>query len=207
MPAARKSWAVRSRWRSRQRTPLAYLMRLAIEKAHIAGHSYGGAIALQMAIDAPDRVHSLVALDIPAPGAQPNLPPPDGDPAALLQAGDREGAVGAFFSMVLDDWRKDFSSVPGGVEQASEDMDTVLYIEVPAMEALGPLDHAAISMPVLSIWGGESILYFDDEEELLTDAIPQAEVSVIAGADHGLLAQKPAEVAAAMASFFARHPM
>lgn len=55
---------------------VAVLDALGIEKAHVVGHSYGGAVALQMAMDAPQRVHSLVALDIPAPGVQPKLRPP-----------------------------------------------------------------------------------------------------------------------------------
>lgn len=179
---------------------------LGIDKAHVVGHSYGAVIAQQMAMDAPQRIHSLVAVDIPAPGVQPELPPPAGDPVALLQAGNREAAVGAFFSMVLDDWRRDFSSVPGGVEQASEDIDTVLYIEAPAMEAFRG-DPSAITMPFLSIWGEESHLYLDGSQDMVAEIVPQAEFSVVTDTDHGLVAQKPADVASAMATFFARHPM
>src|ERR671933_1980646 len=41
----------------------ALLDHLQIPRAHVVGHSYGGSIALQLAVDAPTRVHSLVLLE------------------------------------------------------------------------------------------------------------------------------------------------
>src|SRR5919202_3623980 len=38
----------------------ALMEHLGIEKAHLIGHSYGADIALQLALDAPEAVHSLV---------------------------------------------------------------------------------------------------------------------------------------------------
>ena len=42
---------------------LALLKHLGVERAHLIGHSYGGAIAVQLAIEAPQVVHSLVLLE------------------------------------------------------------------------------------------------------------------------------------------------
>src|SRR5690606_28991329 len=39
------------------------LAELGITRAHVVGHSYGGAIALQLAASAPDLVHSLSLLE------------------------------------------------------------------------------------------------------------------------------------------------
>jgi pimeloyl-ACP methyl ester carboxylesterase len=36
---------------------------LNIDRAHIVGHSYGGAIALQLAVDAPNKIHTLSLLE------------------------------------------------------------------------------------------------------------------------------------------------
>src|SRR5512138_726131 len=41
----------------------ALLKHLGVGSAHVAGHSFGGLIALQLALDAPDLVHSLALLE------------------------------------------------------------------------------------------------------------------------------------------------
>ena len=41
----------------------AVLQHFGVERAHVAGHSYGGAIGLQLALDAPALVHTLVLLE------------------------------------------------------------------------------------------------------------------------------------------------
>ena len=41
----------------------AMLAALGVERAHVAGRSYGGAVAVQLAVDAPNLVHSLALLE------------------------------------------------------------------------------------------------------------------------------------------------
>jgi pimeloyl-ACP methyl ester carboxylesterase len=41
----------------------AFMGQVGLQCAHIVGHSYGGAIALQLALDAPESVHSLALLE------------------------------------------------------------------------------------------------------------------------------------------------
>src|SRR6266487_2962178 len=41
----------------------ALLAHLGIERAHVVGHSSGGVIALGLAVDAPEVVHSLILLE------------------------------------------------------------------------------------------------------------------------------------------------
>lgn len=50
---------------------------LGIGRAHVAAHSFGGAVALQAALLHPDRVQSLALLDVRVPALQPL--PPKGD--------------------------------------------------------------------------------------------------------------------------------
>jgi pimeloyl-ACP methyl ester carboxylesterase len=49
------------------------LAALGVKRAHVVGHSYGGAIALQLALDAPDVVRSLALLEV-APIFAADLP-------------------------------------------------------------------------------------------------------------------------------------
>ena len=51
----------------------ALLAALGIDRAHVVGHSYGGVIALQLAMDAPELVRSLALLE-PALLAVPSGP-------------------------------------------------------------------------------------------------------------------------------------
>ncbi len=44
---------------------------LGIEQAHLGGHSFGGAVALQLALQAPRRVRSLLLFDVRLPQLQP----------------------------------------------------------------------------------------------------------------------------------------
>lgn len=53
----------------------ALLQHLRIERAHLVGHSYGGAVALQYAAVEPDRVASLTLADARVPALQPTFPP------------------------------------------------------------------------------------------------------------------------------------
>src|SRR5688572_20635451 len=72
----------------------ALLRHLGIERAHIVGHSSGGVIALRLALDAPEVVHSLVLLeatllDVPSGGL---LFEALGPVVEQYGAGDTEGA-------------------------------------------------------------------------------------------------------------------
>jgi pyruvate dehydrogenase E2 component (dihydrolipoamide acetyltransferase) len=62
-----------------------FLDALGVGRAHFAAHSLGGAVALQYALDNPDRVESLVLIDSAALGTEINADYIDG----FLEAGKR----------------------------------------------------------------------------------------------------------------------
>lgn len=189
---------------------------LGVRRAHVAGHSSGAAIALQLAIDRPDVVHTLVLLEppllgVPSAGA---FFEKAGPALAAYGSGDREGAVAAFLSMVCSlDWETCKAviekHIPGGVAQAIKDADNFFASYLPALTAwqFGAEQAASISQPVLSVLGTKTEQLFVDSHELLHSWFPQVEDCRIAGVAHLLHMQRPEPVAQGVAEFFARHPM
>ncbi len=191
---------------------LALMKHLGLERAHVIGHSYGGVTALQLALDAPRVVHSLVLLE-------PPLMTADGSAAfsetvaPLLEtyrSGDTRAAVDSFMSMVGGpDWRTEVSkTVPGGPEQAEEDAATFFEVEFPALQkwAFDSDQASRISQPVLFVIGSESGPLFEKPLQLFQSSVPQTEEVVVPGLNHLLQMRNPSLVAAPIADFLARHP-
>jgi pimeloyl-ACP methyl ester carboxylesterase len=194
----------------------ALLRHLGVRRAHVAGHSTGAIIALQLAVDHPDVVHTLALLEPPlvsVPSAAAFFE--KAAPAlAAYGSGDRDGAVAAFLSMVSSlDWETCRTHidrhVPGGVAQAIADADDLFGSYLPALGAwqFGPEQAAAVSQPVLSVLGAETERLFAESHELLHAWFPQVEDCTIDGVAHLLQLQRPGPVARGVAEFFARHPL
>jgi pimeloyl-ACP methyl ester carboxylesterase len=192
----------------------ALLGHLGIRRTHVAGHSTGATIALQLAVDHPDIVHTLALLEPPLTGA-PSAGAffeKAGPALAAYDAGDREGAMAEFLSVVGSlEWETCRTlvekHVPGGVAQAMQDADTFFGNYLPALRAwqFGPKQAAAISQPVLSVLGTETERWFADSRALLHSWFPQIEDCTIEGIAHLLHMQCPEPVAQGVADFFARH--
>jgi pimeloyl-ACP methyl ester carboxylesterase len=194
----------------------ALLGHLGLRRAHVAGHSTGALIALQLAADAPDVVHTLALLEPPLAGA-PSAGAffeKAGPALAAYRAGDREGAMAGFMSVAFSlDWETCRAlieeHVPGGVAQAMQNADTFFGSYLPALSAwqFGPEQAAAISQPVLSVLGTETEQLFVEGHELLHSWFPQVEDCTIEDVAHLLHMQRPEPVAQGVAEFFAHHPM
>ncbi len=117
------------------------LMRqLGIERAHIVGHSSSVAVALQLALDAPDAVQTIVSMDAARPSPPTELQAAFRrefvEPAVeRYRAGDKEGAVDTFFRGVFGPGYRDplERGLPGAFEQAVSDADTFFMQELPAL--------------------------------------------------------------------------
>lgn len=192
----------------------ALLGHLGIHRAHVAGHSTGGVIALQLSADHPEVVHSLALLEplllaVPSAGA---LFEKVGPALAAYGSGDREGAMAQFLSVVCSlDWDSCRTTtekhVPGGVARAMKDADTFFGGYLPAIQAwhFGAGQAASISQPVLSVLGTESERLFADGRDLLHSWFPLVEDCTIEGVGHLLHMQRPDPVARGVTAFFARH--
>jgi pimeloyl-ACP methyl ester carboxylesterase len=191
----------------------ALLRQLGVPRAHIAGHSYGAIIALQLAIDASDLVHSLLLLELPllsAPSGQ-KLIEAMAPAIERYQSGDRAGAVDAFLRIVGGpEWRNDVArAVPHGPEQAEADVRTFFEVEMPALAGWKFDAHVAkqVSQPVLCVRGGRSLPLYEESVQLLRSWLPQTETHVVPDVNHLLMMQDAEAVGVGMAEFLAHHPL
>lgn len=195
----------------------ALLGRLGIERAHLVGHSSGGNIALQLALDAPGTVGSLALLEpalLPVPsraawGQAVAVPAMEryraGDPAGAIDLWLR-GVAGPGYRQVMED------ALPGALDQAVADADTFFGQELPAVQrwSFGEADAARVTQPVLAVLGGASPQVspvWPERQALLEAWLDDVEPFVLAGATHLLHLQRPRAMAEALAGFFARHPL
>jgi len=194
----------------------ALLGHLGVRHAHVAGHSTGATIALQLALDCPGIVHTLALLEPPLTGASSAAAffEKAGPALTAYGSGDRERAMVEFLSVVGGlDWETCRTvveqHVPGGVAQAMKDADTFFGGYLPALSAweFGTKQAADIPQPMLSVLGTETERWFVDSHGLLHSWFPQVEDCPIEGVGHLLHMQRPEPVAQGVAAFFARYPM
>jgi pimeloyl-ACP methyl ester carboxylesterase len=200
------------------------MRRLGIERAHIVGHSSGGNIALQLALDAPDAVRSLALLE-PALMAPPSEQQKGSAAirasfqiAPVLQlygVGDKAGAVDAWMRGVGGPSYRaalDRTLPPGAFDQAVADADTFFGQELPAVRrwSFTRDDASRVTQPVLAVLGAKSTEVspvFGKRQELLLTWLPKVEAFVLPDATHLLHAQNPHAMAVGLAAFFVRHPI
>jgi pimeloyl-ACP methyl ester carboxylesterase len=187
----------------------ALMRHLGIERAHIVGHSSSANIALQLALDTQDMVHSLALLE-PALLAVPS-PPQVPRAVELYRTGDKAGAVDTFLRGTCgSDYRAALEkAIPGAFDKAVANADTFFGQELPSLRqwSFGPEEARRITRPVLAVLGAKSDPVFRQRQELLLAWLPKVEAFVLSDATHLLHVQNPRGLAEGLAAFFARHAL
>ena len=193
----------------------ALLAHLGVKRAHVVGHSLGGAIALQLALDAPDVVHSLALLE-PALMIGESAA---GYREALVRGRERYREVGAavaveeFLRARWPGYQDQIENVlPGAMEQAIADAGTSFEADLAGLLdwQFGEAEARRIRQPTLSVLGGKSeILWprFGETHRALLAWLPDAAEFVLPGATHFMQVENPSAMADGLAAFFARHPI
>ena len=193
----------------------AVIEHLGVQRAHFVGQSYGGVILLQLALDAPEAVHSLALLEPALPSVLFNSPEfgAVGEKAgSMYESGDKAGAVGAFAREVGgDDFRAAFDRTlpPGHFERWVAAADTFFQSEFPALQAwtFTSEDASRITRPVLNMTGANTRSYLREVYDTVRTWLPQAENVELPNATHCMLQTNPKGAAECLAGFFSRHPL
>lgn len=192
---------------------------LGVDQVHLLGHSMGGRVAQWVALDAPERVKTLI-LAASGPGQfDPDRPQTQGIPvqaalrlieqgyeryiASLIRstffsddfaAGSPERVewlVRAFWEHrpSLEDYLKHVAA-----RQEHRTTDRLAEIEHPTLVLIGELDTHV---------GGTGSHW--DQSRYLAEHLPRAEMRIIDGAKHGFLWSHPAEAATLIGEWIGRH--
>lgn len=194
----------------------ALLEALGIDRAHVAGHSTGAAIAVELALRHPETVQSLALLELSLlslPAGRAFLQ----GAAPVFEAygrGEHEQALAMFLSAVSGlDWPACQAlldeRVPGAVENALADADTFFGVELAELaEWKFDAEHAvAIQQPVLSVTGAVTEPLWVEIAAFLRSSLARVEDCKIEGVGHLLHIQRPEPVARELAKFLGRHPI
>lgn len=188
---------------------------LGLGPAHVVGHSFGGAVALQLTLDFPELVHSLTLIEPALVAGDSGTHYRD----SLIQGVDRYRTIGAesivhpFMEARLPGYRPLLDQMlPGAYDQAVIDASTSFEVDVPGLLdwSFGEADAAHIQQPSLSVLGGESGALsprFGEVHRLLQDWLPNVEAETLPGAHHFPQIEDPRGLGELLGAFWSRHPL
>ncbi len=167
-----------------------------LHRAVYIGHSMGGAIALELALNHRERVAALGLISTSARlRVLPELLADAANPTTFYKALDRILAMSfspAASERMLDQAR----------QRMMEIRPSVLYGDLLACDAFNVMDRLAeIEVPTLVICGTEDQMTPLRYAQYMANNIPDAQMVAIPQAGHMVMLEKPDEIAAIMADF------
>jgi pimeloyl-ACP methyl ester carboxylesterase len=191
----------------------ALLRGLGIARTHWVGHSSSCCIGLQLALDDPGLVASLILFEPAKPsGKQREVAASTyvGPALAATAQGDVAGAFDVFLRGVGGDGYREVLRArfgDDGLVEAERESAYFFADELPALApwTFGPAEAARVTAPTLLINGAESRPWFRENVAILAGMLPDVRTETLAGLDHLAPLTHPAELASTIGEFV-RHP-
>ncbi len=194
---------------------MAYMDRQGIDKACILGHSMGGKVAMQVALQAPARVERVIVADIAPVSYKPRhdailegLKSIDLNAVASRQDADQRLAEQVDALATRQFLLKNLERVPR--DEQSEGGPLFRWrLNLPVIDACygnlsqAPEGDGPYQGPVLFLKGADSAYIQEKHREAIQQLFPAAELRVIQDTGHWLHAEKPDTFAALCRRFLA----
>jgi pimeloyl-ACP methyl ester carboxylesterase len=193
----------------------ALIAALDVTSVHVVGHSYGGNIALQLAMDSPHSVRTLTLIE---PGGfcslRPELCPPrpprdDSRSADSYTVDDTRAAVDDRISRLFGGMQT-IEQIPGAYEQMLADIgDTYFGVQHSPMTPRWDFDPAQhlpdLDQPILFIYFDVGNAGHPTYSEMFRQHHAATEVVSLEGSHHSFHLEQPHETAEAIAAFLERN--
>jgi pimeloyl-ACP methyl ester carboxylesterase len=186
---------------------------LGVVRVHWVGHSSSCCIGLQLALDDPGLIASLILFEPARPsGKQREVAASAYVSPALAAAA--QGDVARAFDVFLrgmggDGYREVLRARFGddGLVAAERESAYFFADELPALAAwtFGPAEAARVAAPALLVRGAASRPWFRENVAVLAEMLPNARIETLPELDHLAPLTHPAELAAAIGEFVS-HP-
>jgi 3-oxoadipate enol-lactonase len=186
-----------------------------VERAAVVGTSLGGMVALDFALDSPERVSALVLVGAGTDDHDysEEMQTFDAEEEAAVARGDLDAAITANLDFWVAGPRRTLDEVDPKIRELVADMQLQALrqskghddaradrLDPPASQRLGD-----VNVPTLVVTGDEDVEDFRMMGDRLARDIPDAERATIAGAAHLPNLERPKEFDRIVLDFLARH--
>jgi len=166
-----------------------------IQRAHILGHSMGGKVAMQVALNHPERLLKLIVVDIaPVTYAQHHNPALDGLLALSQTKLESRKQADEILSQYVSEQPvrsfllKNLYREESGLYNLRLNLPAILKHYQSVSETL---IGKPFSGPTLFLKGSESAYIQQKHKETILDLFPNAKIKIISGVGHWLHSEKP----------------
>lgn len=159
----------------------------------VAGHSYGGTVALATAARHPDLVRAVVVYECPLPWLD-WWPTRSAGAQAVSDAVDPADAAERFMRRMLGDDR--WAKLPPSTRRARREEGETLVAEMAQLrDGTVPFALTDVTVPVIAAHGTHGVEHHQTSVETVASEVADGELVVVDGASHGVHLTHPADFA------------